>query len=51
MMRDATYFVAWVFIIAAIFVFSIVMRDLLLMRAEYIEREKQREKLMAADDE
>lgn len=50
MMHDVSRVVGWLFVMLAIFVFSVVMRDLLLFRAEYVEREKEREKLNARDE-
>ena len=41
-MSSEIHFVGYVFLFLAIIVFTIVLRDLLLMRAEFVEREKKR---------
>lgn len=50
MMHDATYFAAWTLIVLAIFVFTSVLRDLILINLELKAQDEAREKLNAHDE-
>lgn len=47
MSADVSHVVGWGFVISAIIVFSIVLRDLLLMRAERVAKHEELERLRA----